>query len=220
MSNETKGQQLTTFASETPAELSSTYRPEPRSGPSENVNAVWTVLEANWPNAFKKVDLNDPSKTWADNLDDLSSRQMSEGLKALRRLDDRYMPNAPACRQLMLDAARSNESPPPAIEDRRDDIERLFNSLRGTGWMAYATKMISERDLEITNDMARRCCAIAKKKTAEYEHAWRTESNQDDENWRAIAISATNQLLASWNRICKVPAKKAMKKHDDLYPPK
>ena len=219
MSKPKTGQQAIISGIETPEDLSSTYRPAPRSGPSDNVNAVWTILEANWPNAFKKVDRSDNSRTWADNLDDLDSGQMAEGLKALRRVDDRYMPNAPACRALMREAAPTPAAGPLIPEDLRDDIEKLFDRLRNYVWMRYVARMINERDQAISREMADKCVAIARKKTAEYEDAWRDEKERGQSNWNAVSHGSVNVMLAAWNQICKVPEEKQMKDYGALYPP-
>lgn len=224
MSNEKKAPQAITSTSSGDKELASTYRPEPKSGPSENVRAVWGILQQNWPNAFKKVDIQDPAKVWADNLDDLSSREMIAGLKALRRLDERYMPNAPTCRALIKESLRAEKAaaPPEPVQPKlpgQDEISEQWLRLRGYVWMAWAQKMILQRGCDIDRDMSSRCAAIAPKKTAEYEAAWRTESDRSKDNWMLLARGAVADLMKAWNRICKVSAEKQLKTYEELYPP-
>lgn len=198
-------------------EESDSHYPTKKVGPTDAVVAVWMVLQQNYPNAFKKVDQLDPAGVWRSNIDPLTSRQLDVGLRALRLSDERYMPNAPAIRKLMLDASRTYESSDPAERDDRDEIEIIFHRLQAITWMNWTKAMVLKRDVPLDKDMAARCCAIAHKKTAEYEHAWRTESNKDKETWMIIAEAITVELMRSWNRICKVPKKKAMTKFAQLY---
>ena len=66
--------------------------------PADNVTAVFAVLQQNWPVQFKRdVDQTDPAGVWKSNVGYFKQDKLANGLRALRMMDDKYMPNAPAC---------------------------------------------------------------------------------------------------------------------------
>jgi len=200
-----------------PRDTDSIY-PRPKSGPSENAKAVWAVLQQNYPNAFKKVDLNDPGGVWAANLDDLTTRQMQDGLPALQRHDDRYMPNAPTCRKIIVEASEAEQQRVPLPpEPEIDPIEFMFKRLRGYVWMRYVKTMVLKRNAEITGDQAHACYHAALRVCQPYEDAWRTEPDKGEEMWGGMSRATVKALLAAWNEITR-PVHPCTA-YEELYPP-
>jgi hypothetical protein len=203
-------------------DIDSPYQRTPRpTGPSENTKAVWAVLQQNYPNAFKKVDLNDPGGVWAANLDDLTTREMTHGLKALQRHDDRYMPNAPTCRKIIKEATPPREPTEPErrLDDGRDEAAMLFHRLRNYVWMAYVKRIVLHFNLRIGTQQAERCRISAEGVCTPYEQAWRTETDKGDSTYQSLMRASVKAMLAEWNAIINAPEGRCPVDYDSLYPP-
>lgn len=195
----------------------STYPRKNQSGPTEAVVAVWMVLQQNWPSAFKNVDQTDPAGVWRSNIDALSSRAIELGLIALRRCDDRYMPNAPSIRKIMQDTIRSYDKQATDAEGELEEVDALFLRVRGFTWMQYIRTIVIEKRFDISGKMSSACFVEAVKVTSEYEAAWRTEPDKGHENWMAICHAVVNGMLKRWNVVCDVPDKKRIWTYSQLY---
>lgn len=201
-----------------PPDTDSTY-PRRKTGPTEAVLAVWAVLSENWPNQFKKVDANDPAGVWAANIDDLSSRQIHAGLKAIARSEDRYMPNAPNCRKIILEAAGVVHDEPidRSRQLERDPVEHVFKCLIGKTWIAYVLKM-SERGLVPMDHQTEACRDKSYPAIKPLADAWRSEQDRDDRDTNhGMVVTVTNQLLNLFNRECVVPVEKQVMTYEALY---
>lgn len=205
---EDTGQLPSTLTSSSMAEHDSTYPQKPSSGPSGNVSAVWIVLEENWPTAFKKVDRTDPAKVWSENLDGLLSSQMMMGLPALRKHEERFMPNAPACKQIISDGARAakadRDSRPPDVNvNTNDPVWRWASVL----WMSYNMRLVLGRKQNITQKHTDDAVVAARRITAGYASVWESESDKNDELFVSLMDDMAKALLHEWNDICKIGIK-------------
>lgn len=168
-----------------------------REGPSENVLAVWAVLSQNYPNAYKGIDKTDPGGVWAANLDDLTSAQMTLGLKALALHDDRFMPNAPNCRRILLEAARVNHRALPGPDHK--PVPR-FERAMGILFVNYITTMGFKYHEHIPPEAGSACRDATRRLAERYEQAYDEEPSPGA--WGALVRDLSGECLKEWREIC------------------
>lgn len=186
-----------------PKGTDSTWMKGPPS-PTDNMMAVFAVLSQNWPTQFKRdVDQSDPAGVWKSNVGYFSQEKLQKGLAALRTLDDKYMPNPPACAKIILKANAYRPAGEAGDEPPMDPIRRSAAVL----WVAYCTKMSLQRKQNITTGMATAALGEAKRIMRRYQEAWASEADRSDETFAVLATDMGGQLIPAWNKVCCVGLK-------------
>lgn len=178
----------------------STWMTTPPS-PADNVTAVFAVLQQNWPVQYKRdVDESDPAGVWKSNVGYIKQNQLAVGLVALRKMDDKFMPNAPACAKIVREAnvaKRLHEQTQP-----QEEAEPFYRHA-AILWMLYSMKMMLHRKQNITGGMAMAALAEANRIVPRYRQAW-AEENQGSEAFDTLAADLGGQLIPAWNKVCSI----------------
>lgn len=169
--------------------------------PTENVMAVFAVLSQLWPAQFKRdVDQDDPAGVWKSNVGHFNQTQLERGLIALRKSEDKYMPNAPGCAKIFRGSvARAAEPDYRPVDPFMVSAWYLYFS--------YCIRMSHHRKQTITGQMGGRCHDAARRQAAIYSKVWDEETDKSDENYAVLVTDMGGVILREWNEICKIGLK-------------
>jgi len=171
--------------------------------PADNVIAVFAVLQQNWPNQFKRdVDQTDPAGVWKSNVGYFGRESLQRGLRELRTMDDKYMPNAPSCARIIKEANQREVSEAPP-EPASDPVDQSAAQL----WISYAMRMSIHRKQNITRGMGASALGEAKRIIPSYKETWNSEQDQTAEMFAALMEDMGGVLIKSWNEICSIGLK-------------